>query len=67
MIEKKYSKREILEMYFNQVYFGHGAWGVQAAAQTYFSKMLMSLPLGNVALLIGMLKAPDDIYLFNRC
>ena len=42
-IEEKYSKKQILEMYLNQIYFGQGAYGVQAAAQTYFGKNVEQL------------------------
>ena len=57
-IEKTYSKEEILEMYLNQQYLGHGAYGVQSAAQLYFSKNVEDLNLAECALITGMLKAP---------
>ncbi|UCE20143.1 MAG: PBP1A family penicillin-binding protein [Gemmatimonadota bacterium] len=57
-IEKTYSKEEILEMYLNQQYLGHGAYGVQSAAQLYFSKNVEELGLAECALIAGMLKAP---------
>jgi penicillin-binding protein 1A len=52
-IEKHYSKDKILELYFNQVYFGHGAYGVEAAAQTYFKKSVGQLDLAETAMLAG--------------
>jgi penicillin-binding protein 1A len=58
-IEKHYSKDRILEMYFNQVYFGHGAYGVEAAAQTYFKKPVERLTLAEAAMLAGLPSAPS--------
>lgn len=57
-IEKTYSKEEILEMYLNQQYLGHGAYGVQAAAQLYFGKNVEELNLSECATIAGLLKAP---------
>ena len=57
-IEKTYSKAEILEMYLNQQYLGHGAYGVQAASQLYFGKNVADLKLAECATLAGLLKAP---------
>lgn len=57
-IERNYSKDQILEMYLNHYYFGQGAYGVQAAAQTFFSKNVEDLTLGESALLIGLLGSP---------
>lgn len=57
-IERTYSKDQILQMYLNHYYFGQGAYGVQAAAQTFFSKNVEDLSLGESALLIGLLGAP---------
>ena len=56
--EKKYSKDEILTQYLNTVFFGANAWGVQAAAQTYFGKDPSQLPLAESALLAGLPQAP---------
>lgn len=53
-IEKTYSKSQILEMYFNQIYFGEGAYGVEAAAKTYFGKPVQELTLSESALLSGL-------------
>ncbi len=58
-IEKRYSKDQILELYFNQIYFGHGAYGVEAAAHTYFQKSVEELTLPEVALLAGLPRAPN--------
>ncbi len=56
--EKIYSKNEILTMYFNQVSYGGTAWGVEAAAQTYFGKDVKDLDLSQSAFLAGLTKAP---------
>jgi penicillin-binding protein 1A len=58
-IEKKYTKKEILALYLNQVYFGSGAYGAEAAAQTYFSKSASELNIAEAALIAGMPKAPS--------
>ena len=58
-MEKIFSKEEILTMYLNTIYFGHGAYGIQAAAETYFSKNASDLTLAESALLIGLPNAPD--------
>jgi penicillin-binding protein 1A len=58
-IERRYTKDEILELYLNQVYFGSGAYGVQAAAQTFFGKRVSELTLSECALIAGMPKSPS--------
>ena len=58
-IERAYTKEEILEMYANQVYFGRGAWGIQAAARTYFDKDAEDLTLEECALLVWLLRSPN--------
>lgn len=58
-IERNYSKEEILEMYLNQCYFGKGAYGVQSAAQLYFSKNVEDLSISECAILIGIPKNPS--------
>ena len=58
-IEDRYSKREILQMYLNQIYFGRGAWGVQQAAEEYFAKPARELTLAEAATLAGVPKAPS--------
>ena len=57
-IERTYTKDEILEMYLNNVHFGHGTYGVQVAAKRYFKKDVSLLTLGESAMLIGILPAP---------
>jgi 1A family penicillin-binding protein len=57
-VERLYSKEQILERYLNTVYFGGGAYGVKAAAQTFFGHGLESLTLREAALLAGVIRAP---------
>lgn len=57
-IEKTYTKNEILTLYLNQVYFGRGAYGVEAAAHTYFDKSSTELTLDECATLVAILKNP---------
>lgn len=56
-IEKRYSKPEIFTMYANQIYFGHGAYGVEAASQLYFRKPLKQLTLEEAAMIAGIIQA----------
>lgn len=65
-IEKQYTKQEILEMYMNQIYFGQGAYGVQAAAKVYFDKNVEDLNLSECALLAGIPKSPNYYSPFNN-
>jgi penicillin-binding protein 1A len=58
-IEKNLSKEEILFLYLNQIYLGHGAYGVAAAAETYFGKKIEELSLSESALLAGLTQAPS--------
>ncbi|ACX52788.1 penicillin-binding protein, 1A family [Ammonifex degensii KC4] len=58
-IERHYRKQEILEFYLNHVYFGAGAYGIQAAARTYFNKDVSQLTLEEGALLAGLVQAPS--------
>ncbi|MDQ0325327.1 penicillin-binding protein 1A [Rhodopseudomonas julia] len=58
-LEHKYSKGEILEMYLNRVYFGGGAYGVDAAAHRFFAKDSSDLNLAEAAMLAGLVKAPS--------
>ena len=60
-LETKYSKDEILELYLNRVYFGSGAYGVDAASRRYFSKSARDVNLAEAALLAGLLKAPSKL------
>ena len=57
-IEQTYTKSEIMELYLNSVYFGHGTYGVQAASNHYFGKDVSNLYLNESAVLIGLLPAP---------
>jgi len=59
-IEHLLSKEEILELYLNQIYFGQGVYGVQAAAQTYFGKDASEINLAEAAFLASLPKAPSD-------
>jgi penicillin-binding protein 1A len=65
-LERRYSKTRILEMYLNQVYFGHGAYGVEAAARTYFGKSVSELTLQESALLAGLPRAPSSYSPFEH-
>ncbi len=58
-IERKFTKDEILSAYLNRVYFGSGAYGIDAAAKTYFGKPATDLTLWESAVLAGLLKAPS--------
>lgn len=58
-LERQYTKQEILELYMNQIYFGQGAYGVQAAARTYFGKDIKDLTLNECAMLAGIPKSPN--------
>ena len=60
-LEAKYSKDQILELYLNRVYFGSGAYGVQAASQRYFGKPASYVTLGEAAILAGLVKAPSRL------
>ena len=57
-IERFYTKDEIMTMYLNEIYFGHGAYGVQAAAKMYFNKNVRDLNLSECALLAGIPRGP---------
>tara|TARA_Y100001949_G_scaffold174816_1_gene183139 strand:- start:1961 stop:4216 length:2256 start_codon:yes stop_codon:yes gene_type:complete len=57
-IEKRYTKTEILALYCNQILFGHGAYGVEAASRMYFNKSATDLKLEEAALLAGIIQAP---------
>ena len=58
-LEHQYTKEEILELYLHQIYFGQGAYGVQAAAKTYFGKNVEDLDLSECAMLAGIPKSPN--------
>ncbi|AZS22943.1 MULTISPECIES: penicillin-binding protein 1A [unclassified Caulobacter] len=57
-LELKFSKKQILALYMNRVYFGAGAYGIEAASQRYFNKPANQLTIGEAALLAGMMKGP---------
>jgi penicillin-binding protein 1C len=63
-ITRRYSKEEILELYLNEVYYGNLAYGVEAAAQTYFGVSADRITLGQAAFLAGLIQAPSvyDVY-----
>ncbi|WP_418791167.1 penicillin-binding protein 1A [Phosphitispora sp. TUW77] len=65
-IEHKYSKKKILELYLNQIYFGHGAYGIEIATQTYFDKHASDLGLAESAMLAGLPKAPNNYSPFQN-
>jgi penicillin-binding protein 1A len=60
-LEHEHSKDQILEMYLNRVYFGSGAYGVEAASRRYFGKSARDVTLSEAALLAGLLKAPSRL------
>jgi len=60
-LEHKYSKREILELYLNRVYFGAGAYGIEGASQRYFGKSARQLTLPEAAMLAGLVQAPSRL------
>jgi len=58
-LERSYGKDEILELYLNRIYFGNGAYGVEAAAQTYFGKHVDALSVAEAAMLAGAVRSPN--------
>lgn len=58
-LERSFTKEEILELYLSKVYFGSGAWGLEAASKRYFDKPASKLNLPETAMLAGLLKAPS--------
>ncbi|MGY2710013.1 transglycosylase domain-containing protein [Thermostichus sp. MS-CIW-28] len=65
-LEQVFSKDEILEMYLNQVYWGHNLYGIQAAARSYFNKDASELNLAEAAMLAGILPAPETLSPFRN-
>ena len=59
MLEHRFGKNRILELYLNRVYFGSGAYGIEAAARRYFGKSAGKLTLYEAAMLVGALPAPS--------
>ena len=60
-LERKFSKDQILELYLNRVYFGAGAYGVEAAAQRYFGKPAQKLTVAEAAMLAGLVRSPSRL------
>src|SRR5712691_6824132 len=60
-LERKFTKAQILDLYLNRVYFGSGAYGVEAAAQRYFGKSARQVSLAEAALLAGLVKSPSRL------
>src|SRR4029077_9585620 len=59
-LERKFSKDQILELYLNRVYFGGGAYGIDAASRTFFGHGADHLSLGEAAIIAGLVKAPSN-------
>lgn len=64
-LEQVLDKNEILELYLNQVYWGHNTYGVETAAQSYFGKSAADLTLAEGALMAGIVQAPEDYSPFD--
>ncbi len=60
-LEGKFSKTEIIELYLNRIYFGAGAYGIEAAAQRYFSKPAQKLSVAEAAMLAGLVRSPSRL------
>jgi len=65
-LERKFSKEKIFELYCNQFYLGHGAWGVEAASQLYFGKDVSQLTLPEAALIAGIFRGPGVYSPYNN-
>jgi len=65
-VEQVFSKEEILEMYLNNIYWGHNNYGVETAAQSYFNKPASQLNLPEAAMMAGMIQAPEVYSPFNN-
>src|SRR5262249_37223361 len=65
-IEQRFTKQEILYLYLNQIYFGHGAYGIGEAARTYFGKDVGDLTVSEAAQLAGLPKAPSNYSPLNH-
>ncbi len=65
-IEKRFSKKEIMNFYLNRVYFGSGFYGAEAASQGYFGKPSIEMSIGQCATLAGLLKSPQALSPFNN-
>jgi penicillin-binding protein 1A len=60
-LERKFSKTQILDMYLNRVYFGSGAYGIEAAAERYFAKPAQKLTVAEAAMLAGLVRSPSRL------
>src|SRR6202021_1819223 len=60
-LEHRFTKSQILELYLNRVYFGSGAYGIEAAAQRYFGKSARQLTVAEAALLAGLVQSPSRL------
>lgn len=65
-LEQIFTKDEILEMYLNQVYWGHNNYGVETAAQSYFNKSAKDLTLPEASMMAGLIQAPEDYSPFRN-
>jgi penicillin-binding protein 1A len=65
-LERRYSKDRLLELYLNQIYLGHGAYGVEAAARMYFGKSVRELRLAEAALLAALPRSPGNYSPFEH-
>jgi len=65
-IDKAFSKKDILYLYLNQIYLGHGAYGVQAASENYFAKSVQEINLAECAMLAGLPQAPSKYSPFRN-
>ena len=65
-IDKKFTKEEILFLYLNQIYLGHGAYGVEAASENYFGKSVRDMNLAECAILAGLPQAPSKYSPFRN-
>ncbi len=59
-LERNYSKDEVLELYLNRIYFGNSAYGVEAAAQTYYNKSIDEVSMAEAAMLAGIVRSPNN-------
>ncbi|MBI5203387.1 MAG: PBP1A family penicillin-binding protein [Nitrospirae bacterium] len=65
-IEKNLDKKEILELYLNKIYFGHGAYGVEMASRVYFGKSVRDITLPEAAMIAALIKAPSTYSPYNN-
>ncbi len=65
-MEKNLAKKEILELYLNKIYFGHGAYGVEMASRVYFGKSVRDITLPEAAMIAALIKAPSTYSPYNN-